>query len=177
MPRNKYIVIALAPLFLLTPLGVTTYVLRVLPFGSFFFLLQNVAGSAGDIVLVLFLSRVPSDAYVYDEDTRIVFRDVNGKPILKPRRVARKPLTSFRKIVDIIGSALVLSIAAVVLLEAVFFIVAEKSFTIQVADIPLISCEKTGTELSVTVHPALFLTFFMFFSIIVFLVKERRLRD
>lgn len=73
IPRNPYLVIGLAPLVLLTAIGI--FILPFVPEATLpylvFTLTMNAAGAVGDMYVVLVLLRVPAYAKIEDQGDRI----------------------------------------------------------------------------------------------------------
>lgn len=89
IPRQKHVVIALTPLIGITTIGLVLLLImpiKVLPF-LFFSVIVNLAGSIGDVVIVVWLLTKPRTAYVNDygdgvavyvnkeETTRLIMRE------------------------------------------------------------------------------------------------------
>ena len=67
-PRNQFLTVGLAPLVLLTAVGLLLMVIAPIPFVSFllFFVALNAAGAAGDLIMVIKLMSFPSDTVMRD---------------------------------------------------------------------------------------------------------------
>jgi hypothetical protein len=68
LPRRTYFVVALAPLVVVTAVGILLMpfvALELLPF-LLLWLVSNFAGSIGDVAVVIFLLRKPSTVYIND---------------------------------------------------------------------------------------------------------------
>jgi hypothetical protein len=68
LPRHTYFVVALAPLVVVTTVGILLMpfvALELLPF-LLLWLVSNFAGSIGDVAVVIFLLRKPSTVYIND---------------------------------------------------------------------------------------------------------------
>lgn len=73
-PRNSFLIVGIAPLLCLTPLGVPLILIAPAPLvpGLLFFVTFNAAGSAADILTTIWLLSFSADAIMEDKDTAVV---------------------------------------------------------------------------------------------------------
>jgi hypothetical protein len=69
-PRNQFLTIGLAPLVLLSAVGLLLIVIAPIPFVPFlvFFVALNAAGAAGDMIMAIQLMSFSSDTMMADND-------------------------------------------------------------------------------------------------------------
>lgn len=73
-PRNQFLVVGLSPLMLLTVIGLPLMVIVPIAFVPFllFFVVFNVSGSAGDLIMIIQLLRFPSDTLIEDSTSGVI---------------------------------------------------------------------------------------------------------
>lgn len=83
-PRNQFLVVGLSPLVLLTAVGLLLMVIVPIAFVPFllFFVVFNVSGAAGDLIMVIQLMRFSSDTLIEDSTSGVIIygpeRDKNA---------------------------------------------------------------------------------------------------
>ncbi len=72
-PRNRFLTIGLAPLMLLTAIGLLLIAIAPIPLVPFllFFVVFNAAGAAGDAIMALQLMSFSSDTVMEDNDAGV----------------------------------------------------------------------------------------------------------
>jgi hypothetical protein len=72
-PRNEFLTVGLAPLVLLTAVGLLLIVIAPIPFVPFllFFVALNAGGAGGDLIMVIRLMSFSSDSVMQDNDARV----------------------------------------------------------------------------------------------------------
>ena len=79
-PRNQFLVIGLSPLVLLTAVGLLLMVIVPIAFVPFllFFVVFNVSGAAGDLIMVIQLAPFPSNTVMEDNDSGVTIYGPEG---------------------------------------------------------------------------------------------------
>ncbi|QCC49528.1 DUF3267 domain-containing protein (plasmid) [Halobellus limi] len=138
--RNQFIAIALAPLVLLSLLGVPLMLVFEWPWLALPLAL-NAGGAVGDLWMALTLMRYPPAVTVVDTTTGL---EIYGTPSLERTETAPATVV-WDLLVGIAGSIVILAVCGGILAPLVLAAIGLDSFTLGVPDTPLLILEFVQT--------------------------------